>query len=97
MPEGVKSIGSSAFAKCANLKKVVLPKGLQEIGSLAFYECPALEEVWIPESVKEIGEHAFSGGFTLKETRLYGAPGSRAETYARENKHKFNVFNFKPR
>ncbi len=61
IPQGITSIGSSVFAGCKALKKVVLPKGLSSIGDNAFQNCKALTSISIPDSVTYIGSGAFSG------------------------------------
>lgn len=45
IPEGVKSIGSSAFYGCWNLTGAVLPDSLENLGSMAFGMCYRLRSV----------------------------------------------------
>ncbi len=61
IPEGVKTIGSYAFANLTALKKVVLPSTLERIDFGAFYGCSALTEVEGIEKVKFINRGAFEG------------------------------------
>lgn len=42
IPEGVKRIGSNAFAYC-NVKEVTIPKSVESIGDRAFHSCYGLE------------------------------------------------------
>ena len=63
IPQEVKSIGSSAFRGCANLKEVVCEEcgggaGL-EIGLMAFAKCGALQKVSLPSRLRSIGAGAF--------------------------------------
>lgn len=64
--EPIIGIGKYAFAKCQNLKRVVLPGTLKTIESGAFANCKSLEELTIPESVIEIGKDVFAGCDRLK-------------------------------
>ncbi|WP_315192411.1 leucine-rich repeat domain-containing protein, partial [Capnocytophaga sputigena] len=58
LPEGLKTIGGSAFEGC-NLKSVVIPNGVREIGPYAFNK-NQLTAVTIPNSVTRIWYSAFS-------------------------------------
>ena len=57
LPEGLKTIGGSAFEGC-NLKSVVIPNGVREIGSYAFSK-NKLTSVVIPNGVTKIDGAAF--------------------------------------
>ena len=59
IPEGVTSIGDSAFLGCTWLKSVTIPSSVKSIGTGAFWECSGLESVMIPSSVTNIGYGAF--------------------------------------
>ena len=59
IPEGVTSIGASAFDFCFSLAEIELPTTLEVIGERAFYACP-VKSISIPSSVREIGKSAFS-------------------------------------
>lgn len=48
VPEGVVSIGNSAFAGCGSLKSVELPAGLKSIESSAFERC-SLSSIKLPD------------------------------------------------
>ena len=61
IPDGIDSIGKSAFAGAVALKKVTIPAGTTEIGDNAFRNCTSLESVTIPDSVERIGSKAFAG------------------------------------
>ena len=61
IPDGVTSIGSSAFSGCSGLTSVTIPDGVTSIGSSAFSGCSGLTSVAIPDSVTNIGSSAFSG------------------------------------
>ena len=61
IPEGVTSIGGSAFERCTSLESVTIPEGVRSIGDGAFYECSSLTSVTIPESMTRIEGGAFYG------------------------------------
>ena len=78
IPEGVTSIGDSAFSWCKSLTSVTIPEGVTSIGNSAFSWCKSLTSVTIPKSVTSIGEGAFYGCWSLTRvegmTRIWG-PG----------------------
>lgn len=55
----VTAIGSSAFARCAEITKLVLPEGLERIEPRAFEYCSALTDVEFPAALQFIGNDAF--------------------------------------
>lgn len=61
LPEGLKSIGISAFSSCKELTEIDIPDSVIKIGSEAFIGCSKLERVKLPKSLKFIGGYAFSG------------------------------------
>ena len=48
IPEGVQSIGDSAFEDCNSLISLTLPSSLQSIGYWAFEYCNSLTSLYIP-------------------------------------------------
>ena len=65
IPEGVTSIGSSAFSGCSSLTSITIPEGVTSIGDRAFYNCSSLTSITIPEGVTSIGDFAFSDCHSL--------------------------------
>ena len=61
IPEGVTSIGVSAFRGCRSLTSTTIPEGVTSIGDSAFAGCSGLTSVTIPNSVTSIGNNAFNG------------------------------------
>ena len=61
IPEGVTSIGASAFRGCSGLTSVTIPDSVTSIGVGAFEDCSGLVSVTIPDSVTSVGEYAFIG------------------------------------
>lgn len=54
LPEGVKEINFSAFARCKNLESLTLPSTIESIVNSAFSGCSNLKELVIPESLTSV-------------------------------------------
>ena len=61
VPEGIVSIGASAFWNNTYVKEVILPSALERLGGDCFYYCTSLERVTIPERVSIMGNNPFAG------------------------------------
>lgn len=59
IPEGVTSIGYSAFYGCKALEKLTLPNSVKQISDGAFFSCSRLAEVQITPGVTDLGEYVF--------------------------------------
>ena len=59
IPEGVTSIGNSAFCYCSSLTSITIPDSVTSIGNIAFCYCSSLTSITIPEGVTSIGNSAF--------------------------------------
>ena len=59
LPDGLTSIGSSAFSYCSSLTSITIPNSVTNIGWYAFSYCSSLASVTIPNSVTSIGNSAF--------------------------------------
>lgn len=59
IPDGVTSIGQSAFQYNTNLTKIGMPESLTSIGVQAFWNCTSLIEIRIPAKVTSIEKNAF--------------------------------------
>jgi len=57
-PDGLRTIGDSAFWGCDALQSVSFPDGLKTIGEHAFSFCDALESVELPRETKS-SKYAF--------------------------------------
>jgi hypothetical protein len=66
IPEGVITIGKSAFGECNSLETVSIPDSVTKIGDRAFSHCYSLLGVMIPQNVNHIGEYAFAYCRSLK-------------------------------
>ena len=83
VPEGITTIGASAFWNNTSVEEVVLPKSLKRIGGDCFYYCTNLKKVNIPSEVWIMGNNPFAGCpkleltndssyFLLEDGILYG-------------------------
>ena len=61
IPEGVTTIGASAFGGCSSLTEIHIPSSVTRIDAWAFKECSGLTALTIPSSVTYIGDEAFNG------------------------------------
>ena len=65
IPNGVTSIGNSAFGGCSGLTSVTIPDSVTSIGGFAFNGCSSLTSFTIPGNVTKIDQAAFQDcGFT---------------------------------
>lgn len=60
IPDGVMSIGDSAFYGCRSLTRIAIPSSLTRIGNFAFGSCRNLANITIPDGVASIGDSAFN-------------------------------------
>ena len=72
IPNGVTTIGWSAFSGQSGLKSVTIPNGVTNIGSWAFHDCRKLTSVRIPNSVTSVGVGAFGNCSALKSVTMCG-------------------------
>ena len=70
VPDGVASIGSSAFRNCTGLTSVTISNSVTSIGGYAFYGCSGLTSVTIPNSVTSIEGSAFSDCSSLSSVTI---------------------------
>ncbi len=59
IPEGVTSIGISAFEDCSSLASITLPSTLTSIGHRAFFDCSGLTEITINGNITSLGTNVF--------------------------------------
>lgn len=85
LPDGLTTIGNSAFYNCVNLTTVSIPEGVTTIGNYAFQSCSALKSIDIPASVTTLGDSAFLvydftsyNYYSVLESVTFGA-GSKLE------------------
>lgn len=70
LPNGVVSIGDSAFHSCKQLTLAELPDSLTSIGRMAFADCSALTDVNLPAGITSISGYTFQGCSALTELQL---------------------------
>ena len=70
IPDGVTSIGSSAFCYYDSLTSVTIPDSVTSIGDRAFLHCHSLTWVTIPNSVTSIGDFVFSHCWSLTSVTI---------------------------
>ena len=89
VPDGVDSIGDSAFYGCTGLTKLALPQGLKEIGGNAFLGCEGLSYIDIPDGVETVGDWIAS-----ESTQLRCSIGSSAAIALSKAEQNFCVDDF---
>jgi len=72
IPEGVKTIGDSAFRDNVTLKSVTLASSISDISYGAFWGCSGIEKLILPKNVSTIGRYAFRDCTSLKEIIFSG-------------------------
>lgn len=70
VPEGVKSIGSSAFYYCDKMTYIHLPQSLETINESAFYNCKVLTTVTLPSKLKAISSRLFRDCHALESINI---------------------------
>ena len=70
VPDGIVSIGESAFANAKKLKSVYLPNSVINIENNAFIRCHKLTNIEINKNIVSIGDYAFAYCFNLPSFEL---------------------------
>ena len=81
IPEGVTSIGYSAFSGCYNIKIIEIPSSVTNIDNYAFKHCSSLTSITIPEGVTSIGSYAFDNCTSLESVTI-GSGVQSIDAYA---------------
>ena len=70
LPDGLTTIGDSAFYDCTGLTSITIPNNVTEIGSYAFHDCYGLRSITIPNSVTSIEHCAFASCSSLTSVSI---------------------------
>lgn len=97
IPGSVKVIREFAMSFNEDIDEVVIEDGVETIEPDAFFGCESLVKVTVPKSVKTMDDCGIGLEFEDDDNQndiiegftLYGAKGSTAEKYAKENNLKF--------
>ncbi|MBO5162891.1 MAG: leucine-rich repeat protein [Ruminococcus sp.] len=90
IPEGVTSIGSSAFSSCS-LKTITIPESVKSIGNGAFKDCEFLTSITIENPECEIydSKRTISTEYYFFNGTIYGHKNSTAQAYAEKYDYMF--------
>lgn len=92
VPEGIKSIGASAFWNNVFVEDVILPESLERLGGDCFYYCKNLKKVNIPKKVWIMGNNPFAGCPKLQITNE--SPNFILENGGLYDKDKTNLIHY---
>ncbi len=70
IPEGVITIGNTAFSGCTGITSIIMSDTVRHIGNWSFGGCSELERVKLSSKLTSIGPWAFSGCRNLTEITL---------------------------
>ena len=70
LPDGLTTIGNSAFLSCSELTEVEIPNTVTSIGTGAFDNCRSLKKVELPDGITIIDEKTFYSCSSLTEIEI---------------------------
>lgn len=76
LPEGITSIGVSAFNYCKKLQSIIIPNSVTEIQGGAFRKCESLNSVTIGTGLVTIDQYVFKGCISLSSIIIPDNVGS---------------------
>lgn len=92
LSSSITKLNDNVFNDCSGITEIVLPENLTTIGDgdynwySPFNGCTGLKYIKIPENVVSIAKDIF---YDCSNITVYGKEGSTAQTYAENNKIKF--------
>ena len=69
----VSYVTDNAFARCSDLKSVVLPNTIKKMGLYVFEDCTNLTSVTLPNDIEELGNLLFAGCISLPSVTIPGS------------------------
>ena len=97
LPEGLLSIGSSAFGNCTALTALHLPDSLKSMGHNLFFNCGSLAELHLPAGVEVIEDGAFLQSSLKSITVDENNPYFAAQNGVLFNKEMTELLRFPPK
>ncbi len=82
LPESLTSIGTNAFTRWENLKKITIPKNVRNVAARAFYDCLNLSEVVLQSKDTVLDRDAFYRRPTNLKIRVEGVESEASEEAA---------------
>lgn len=70
VPNGVTSIGKTAFIECSDVTSITLPDSITSIGVAAFADCSNLNSINLPSNLNTIPEGAFENCVQLSSISI---------------------------
>ena len=70
IPDGVVSVGRSAFSGCTNLVSVTIPDTVADFGEWAFTDCSRLAGLSLPSNMTRVASHMFYGCTQLESVAI---------------------------
>ena len=70
VPDGIVSIGESAFFGCESIEQIIIPPSVTRIGSGAFANCENMRKINIPNGVTTIENETFEFCYELRQLLL---------------------------
>ena len=82
VPDGVTTIGSSAFSGSEKITSVILPQTVETIKADAFKDCIGLERIEMPKTLKKLESGIFTNCKSLKTVTIPDGITSLASTFS---------------
>jgi Leucine-rich repeat (LRR) protein len=87
LSQNITKYSDGLFTNCSALTALDVDSQVTSIGNDVFQLCTNLSEIHIHSGVTEIGTNVFLG--VPEDMKIYGAEGSKAQSYATENSITF--------